>query len=251
MMMTKSTNWLLREPNPHAEARLFCFPFAGIGASAYRLWPILSEKYEVCSVQLPGRENRASEFTYKDIEDLTNDLLPELLPFLDRPYALFGHCMGALLAYDLILKLMQQNVRMPEHLYVSASRAPHSSHRGPVHLTLSDAELASILQDTTLALIDPKLSSILLPHTIQLLRKDLAMCDRYQPTPCVISCPITTFAWRDDQGMPFEELQGWRAYSDVSEYLVDGDHFAVQNASSTLLPIIDADLRRYTVTVSE
>lgn len=239
--MEKSTKWLLRQPNPHVEARLFCFSFAGIGASAFRLWPIFAGKFEVCPVQLPGRENRAGELPYKNIEDLTNDLLPALLPFLDRPYALFGHCMGALVVHDLTLKLKQQNVRMPEHLYVSASRAPHSSHRGPVHLALSDEELASNLQNTNLALSDPKLSSILLPHTIQLLRNDLAMCDRYQPTPSVLSCPITTFAWRNDQGMPFAELQGWRAYSDVSEYLVDGDHFAVQNESNTLLPIIDAD----------
>lgn len=243
MMITKSTNWLLRQPNPHAKARLFCFPFAGIGASAYRFWPVLSQKYEICLVQLPGRENRAGELPYEDIEDLTNDLLPELLPYLDRPYALFGHCMGALLAYNLILKLMQKNVCTPEHFYVSASRAPHSSHRGPLHLDLSDAELANSLQNTTLAFSDPKLSSILLPYTIQLLRKDIAMCDRYQPTPTIISCPITTFAWRNDQGVPFEELLGWRAYSDVSEYLIDGDHFTVQNAASTLLPIIDADIQ--------
>ncbi len=239
--MTKSSRWLLREPNPNAEARVFCFPFAGVGASAYRLWPAASEKFEICPVQLPGRENRSGELQYNEIEDLSNDLLNELLPYLDRPYVLFGHCMGALLAYDLILKIMQRNVRMPDHFYVSASRAPHSSHRGPVHLDLSDDELASNLLSNTSELSDPKLLAILMPHAIQLLRKDLAMCDSYQPPVRKISCPITTFAWSDDQGMPFDELQGWRVYSDVTEYHVDGDHFSVQNSANTLMPIINAD----------
>lgn len=249
MIKEKSTDWLLQQPNPHAEARLFCFPFAGTGASAYRLWPEFSEKFEVCSVQIPGRENRARELPYDNIEDLTNDLLSALIPFLDKPYVLFGHCMGALLAYDLVLKLMKRNVRMPERLYVSASRAPHSSHRGPIHLALSDTELASILQSGALADSDEELLQIILPHTIRLLRKDLAMCDRYQPVPREITCPITTFAWRDDQGMPCDELMGWRSYGTVSEYLVDGDHFAVQNASAVLLPIIDAGLQIHTIAV--
>ncbi|MCY8451877.1 alpha/beta fold hydrolase [Bacillus spizizenii] len=238
--MTKSSRCLLREPNPNAAARLFCFPFAGIGASAYRLWPTASEKFEICPVQLPGRENRSADLQYSEIESLSNDLLNELLPYLDRPYVIFGHCMGALIAYDLILKIMERNVRMPDHFYVSASRAPHSSHRGPVHLDLSDDELASNLLSNTSELSDPKLLSILMPQAIQLLRKDLAMCDSYQPPVRKISCPITTFAWSDDQGMPFDELLGWRGYSDVTEYLIDGDHFSVQKSANTLMPIINA-----------
>lgn len=239
--MIKPSPWLLRQPNSNAKARLFCFPFAGIGASAYRNWPIASERFEVCPIQLPGRENRSSDLQYNEIERLSSDLLDEIHPFLDKPYALFGHCMGALVAHDLIQKIVQRNIRMPDHFYVSASRAPHSSHRGPIHLDLSDDELASNLLNNTSVPIDPKLASVLMPHAIQLLREDLAMCDRYQPSPSAIPCPITTFTWRDDQGMPSEELLNWRTYNDVTEYLVDGDHFAVQNASNTLMPIISAN----------
>ena len=151
------TKWLLRQPDPHAEVRLFCLPFAGIGASAFRLWPTLSDKIEICPVQLPGRENRSAELVYDNIDDLTNDMLSELQPFLDRPYALFGHCMGALIAYDFTLKLKQHGVRLPEHLYISASRAPHSSQRGFINTDLSDEELASLIKSTTLTIDDPQL----------------------------------------------------------------------------------------------
>lgn len=238
------TKWLLRQPDPHAEVRLFCLPFAGIGASAFRLWPTLSDKIEICPVQLPGRENRSAELVYDNIDDLTNDMLSELQPFLDRPYALFGHCMGALIAYDFTLKLKQHGVRLPEHLYISASRAPHSSQRGFINTDLSDEELASLIKSTTLTIDDPQLLSILLPHAVQLLRKDLEMCNCYQPDLNPISCLITTFAWREDQGTPCEELLGWRNYGDVTEKMLEGDHFAVQNASSILLQIIGTDLNK-------
>ncbi|WP_150879576.1 thioesterase II family protein [Staphylococcus aureus] len=237
--MTNETSWLLRKPNPNANARLFCLPFAGIGASAYRFWPTISEKFEICPIQVPGRENRFKENGYDKIEELSNDLLNELIPYIDRPYVIFGHCMGALLAYELILQMMKRNIRMPDHFYVSASRAPHSKHRGNIHLDLTDDELTDILISNSIESHDPELLRLLMPNTIQLLRKDLAMCDRYQPEQQKIEVPITTFTWRNDQNVTFNELISWRSYSDIREYFLDGNHFSVQNSSSMILPIID------------
>lgn len=239
--MTQTSKWLLRELNPNAKARLFCFPFAGTGASAYRFWPETTENFEICPIQLPGRENRSREVQHDEVGDLTKDLLDDLLPYLDRPYMFFGHCMGALVAYDLILKIMQRNVRIPDHFYVSASRTPCSEHRGPVHVGMSNDELEIHLRQNTSSLIDPSLLSILMPHAIQLLRKDLTICDKYQPPVQKISCPITTFAWTNDEGMPLNELKGWREYSDSKEYLLGGNHFSVQSSSNILLPIIGAE----------
>ncbi|WP_239772983.1 MULTISPECIES: thioesterase domain-containing protein [Mammaliicoccus] len=237
--MTNETSWLLRKPDPHAKARLFCLPFAGIGASAYRLWPTISEKFEICPIQFPGRENRFKENGYDNIEELSNDLLNELIPYIDRPYVIFGHCMGALLAYELILQMMKRNIRKPDHFYVSASRAPHSRHRGKIHLDLTDNELTDILINNSIEFHEPELLRLIMPNTIRLLRKDLAMCDRYQPEIHKIEVPITTFTWRNDQNVTFNELIGWRSYSDIREYFLDGNHFSVQNSSSLILPIID------------
>lgn len=242
-MAIATTNWLLRSPNPEASTRLFCFPFAGIGASAYRLWAPLTDKLEVCPIQLPGRENRSGDEPYEYIEALANDLVEALLSYLDRPFAFFGHCMGALIAYETALRLQEHGLRSPYHLYISASRAPHSSHRGPLHASMSDIELASILQKRSAGIQDPEELSLVLPLSLPLLRKDLEMCDRYRRQPSLLGIPITTFAWRNDKGILAEELADWGACGSLSQYVVDGDHFEVQTGWRSVMDIIGRDVR--------
>ena len=102
-------NWISRPtPRPAARLRLICLPFAGGGAAAYRPWlKHLPSDIEMCLVQLPGRETRMRETPYTRLDELVTDLVPALEPFLDRPYALFGHSMGALTAYELTRRLKQ------------------------------------------------------------------------------------------------------------------------------------------------
>ncbi|MEO8033728.1 MAG: alpha/beta fold hydrolase, partial [Acidobacteriota bacterium] len=81
--------------------RVFCLPYAGGGASAYRTWAAgLPSDIQLCAVQLPGRENRLGEPLYRSATDLVPALVSALRPFLDRPYAIFGHSMGGLLAFE-------------------------------------------------------------------------------------------------------------------------------------------------------
>src|SRR5258708_10641426 len=97
-----SENWFAhRQPRPHARLRLFCLPYAGGGASIFRLWPAgLPSGVEVCAIQLPGREARLKEAPFNHVRPLTLALTPVLEPFLDRPFALFGHSIGALVAFE-------------------------------------------------------------------------------------------------------------------------------------------------------
>ena len=105
--MTESPNgtWLLRKaPHPGVRVRLFCFPHAGAGASAYRQWSALAgPEIEICPVQLPGRENRLRETPYTQIGSLVDALLPALRAACDVPFALFGHSMGAMVAAEVAM----------------------------------------------------------------------------------------------------------------------------------------------------
>jgi surfactin synthase thioesterase subunit len=89
--------------------RLFCFPYAGGGASIYRTWPDdLPRDVEVCAIQLPGRERRLSEPPLRSLQKAVEILVGVMRPYLDLPFALFGHSMGALLAYE-VARLTQTN----------------------------------------------------------------------------------------------------------------------------------------------
>src|SRR5215470_3991894 len=112
--------------NPQARLRLFCFPHAGGGSSIFRSWPAeLPWDIEVCSALLPGRESRLREPPFTRIAPLVTELGEVLLSYLDRPFAFFGHSMGAFIAFELIHELKRRNVTGPTHLFVSGAGAPH------------------------------------------------------------------------------------------------------------------------------
>src|SRR6185295_11175567 len=95
-----------REVNPNARLRLFCFPYAGGGASAYRGWATaLPSDLEVCPVQLPGRESRLREAPFTRPEPLIQTLADVLEPHLDLPFVLFGHSMGGMISFELSREL--------------------------------------------------------------------------------------------------------------------------------------------------
>ncbi|NEP01487.1 MAG: hypothetical protein F6K58_23085, partial [Symploca sp. SIO2E9] len=113
------------QSNPKANLRLFCLPYAGGGSSIFRLWHReLTSNIELCPIELPGRENRIREKPISNLEVLTEKLVEIFLPHADKPFALFGHSMGALIAYELARKLQQKNIN-PVYLFVSGRQAPN------------------------------------------------------------------------------------------------------------------------------
>src|SRR6266545_2952434 len=130
---TAAARWFLREPSPEGAARLFCLPYSGCGATMYRNWPRFLGDIEICRVQPPGRENRTREAAYETYEQLADDLAEVLLPYLDRPFAFFGHCGSALPGYETTVRLLQRGYPMPLRLFVSSQAAPHQGPTGRAH----------------------------------------------------------------------------------------------------------------------
>ena len=106
---------------------MFCLPYAGGGASVYNLWSnSIPDTIELHAIQLPGRESRYNEPKFTDIHQTAKALADSIEPYLDRPYALFGYSMGALIAFELMRELRRQEAPLPIQLFVAAMRAPQA-----------------------------------------------------------------------------------------------------------------------------
>ncbi|MFC5945917.1 thioesterase domain-containing protein [Micromonospora harpali] len=133
--------WLVvRAPVPRPALRLFCLPYAGGNAGAFESWRTgLPRSVEVNAVQYPGRRERAAEAAPRRMTPLVQALEAALAPHLDRPYAVYGDCLGAYVAFELVRRLARRGHRPADALVVSSAVPPHRSGVEPDYSTLDDA----------------------------------------------------------------------------------------------------------------
>lgn len=227
------------QPKPQANLRLFCFPYAGGKAQIFRTWSeALPDQIEVCPIELPGRGRRWGETPFKQLPLLIEAIANAIAPLLNRPYALFGHSIGALIAFELARFLRQQNSSEPVNLFVSSRRAPQLQNSDTHSHTLPDDALIrklcwlkGIPQN---ALDDPELMQLWLP----ILRADLAIGETYTYVPQrPLSCPIIAFGGRQDPAIRRGGLHQWREQTTgkFAKYLFRGNHFFLHSAQPLLL----------------
>lgn len=236
----KSSAWLAcPRPNPGASLRLFCFPYSGAGASIFYPWlDRVPATIEVCPVQLPGRESRLAEAPFTRLEPLVRALAAALLPHLTRPFAFFGHSMGALVSFELARRLRRQYGLSPVRLCVSGHSAPQLPDRDPPLHALPEAELLRQLRQLNgtpeAVLAHAELRALVLP----VLRADLAVCETYvYRAGRPLDCPISACGGLEDAFVSREQLAGWRAQtgSSFSLHLFPGDHFFLNTARPLLV----------------
>ena len=223
------------DPGPDAEVRLFCLPYAGGGAGAFRGWARLAPPHvAVCPVELPGRGTRLAEPAHRRLSLLVRALAAGLAPALDRPYALFGHSLGALLACELT-RVFAADGRPPVHLFVSGAAAPAVPRTRPaVHAAPDEdvlAELRSLNGTPPELLADEELMGLMLPT----LRADFAVLETYEHRPGPpLPVPITAFGGSADPAVPPAALTGWRRESAVGArvHVLPGDHFFLHDAAA-------------------
>jgi medium-chain acyl-[acyl-carrier-protein] hydrolase len=223
--------------------RLFCFPYAGGGDFTFRSWQQnLSETIEVCAVQLPGRGSRIDEPPCIQIDQLISTAGEALAPYFDKPFALFGHSMGALIAFELTRHLRTEYGVQPVHLFVSGRPAPQTVSE-PLDLDQLDAELLEMLRRLDGTPENPELIELVLP----MLRADMALCNSYIYTPQPpFNFPITAFGGLDDYGVPRHSLEGWREHTTGPFVLrlFPGDHFFLNTCRAPLLEAISKELEQ-------
>lgn len=233
----------------NSRLRLFCFPYAGGGASALHSFAEYApEQIDVLLVQLPGREDRFSERAFPSLEKLLPVLEECLLPYLDMPFAFFGHSMGALISFELTRALRKRaGIPGPIRLAVSGHRAPHIPDlRPPIYQTSDEEFLAELhhLNGTPKEILEnTELLHVLLP----LLRADFELCETYaykQEAP--LACPISAFGGLQDPEVPRESLLAWREQTQGSfqARFFRGDHFFLHHERATLMEILSQELLR-------
>src|SRR6185295_1953892 len=233
-------------PKPHARMRLFCLPYAGGSARAFRPWASrLPEDGELCPIEIPGRGSRMREKPLTRLMSLVQIIGEEMKPFLDKPFALFGHSMGALISFELARKLRREHGRQPTHLFVSASSAPHLPSRSPITYNLCDAEFLTQIRRLNGtpddALENPELMQVMLP----ILRADFELVQtfRYEQGP-PLDVPISTFGGSSDPEVGEERLAAWQdqTVSAFSLSMFPGDHFYLHTAQDLLIEKVSRTL---------
>ncbi|OKH43166.1 putative thioesterase [Calothrix sp. HK-06] len=236
-----STRWICNQPNRQASKRMFCFPYAGAGASVFRNWSNqLLPEVEICPIQLPGREGRMAEPLFTKLSPLVEALSKALLPYLDLPFTFFGHSMGALVSFEVARFLQSHYNISPKHLFVSGRQAPQlRSSKPPIHQlpdNLFIEELRRYNGTPEMVLQNHELLSLFLP----ILRADFAINDTYTHTNMPLNCPITAFGGLQDSGVSLTDIAAWRyqTNSDFSMHMFPGDHFFIKNEREQLLLLI-------------
>jgi medium-chain acyl-[acyl-carrier-protein] hydrolase len=229
--LDRKSPWLpCRATASPARLRLFCLPHAGGGANEYRAWSAsLPASVQVCPILLPGRETRYSEQPYTDFDRLADVLVNELKPRLDIPYAVFGHSMGALLAFECVRGLLRSGSPAPLWLFVSGRRAPdRAPDPHPLH-ALPDPEfldqLNRIYKGIPEELLDnPEILEVFLPT----LRADVSVVESYRfKENGPLDCPISAFAGETDTSVTWQQLFAWKRHTrrQFAAHIFPGGHF--------------------------
>jgi len=229
--------------------RLFCLPFAGGSAAGYLAWAgRLPDHVEVCPVELAGRGARCDEEALVSVPVLAAEVAAAITADTALPYAIFGHSMGGLLAYEVALLLRQWRAPEPVRLLVSSARSPDRwNRRARRHHLASDAELIDLMRaegGTPPDLFDyPELLACALPA----LRADLRACETYRYAPATggrLAVPVSVFGGRTDEEVTMDDLAGWRRHTDgpVAVHVFEGGHFYHQERRDEVLATVAADL---------
>jgi len=229
-----------------ARLRLFCFPYAGAGAAAYGKWqPQLPADIVVVPARLPGRESRLAEPPFRRMEPLVEALAEAITPYLDKPFAFFGHSMGAAVAFELACALREKGLPLPGALLVSGARAPRFRLNHTPPPAPSDEEFLRELERLEgiprEALADRELLQVILPA----LKADAELYRNYvyrEKEP--LSCSIHAYGGAADPNVRPEHLEAWATHTTAgfTLRLFEGGHFFIETARAELLDAVAADL---------
>jgi surfactin synthase thioesterase subunit len=249
----KAASWIRHRPvdgesGTEAVTRLVCFHHGGGGASSFNGWHrMLPLSIEMVRVQLPGREDRLKEPLVNSVDDLLDELVPQLAALFDRPVAFYGHSLGAIVAFEAIRGLRRNGHSLPNALFVSGRRAPHLPLSHPAFCLAPEQELVKYLASMggmpEALLKKPHWRNQLLP----IIREDLKISDLYtyrQELP--LHCPITFFAGATDPWVKSLEQQGWEAHTtaEFRTVMLAGGHFFSRDEQATIAAVIAQSLQR-------
>lgn len=233
------------KPRVAARLRLFCLPYVGGGSGIFRDWADgLPPDVEVWALTLPGRERRFAEAAIPSIPELADRAVAGLGPMFDRPYAFYGHSMGALLGFEMARRLRS---RPPVKLVVAAHSAPQTAGTREVfrHRLPDDQFIEELmrLEGTPAEVLENReLVELLLPT----MRADFQAVETYAYTPAPpLACPIVAYGGSRDANVPVAHIEAWRELTTgaFTMHVFSGGHFFLNDQRAELLEQLRRDLR--------
>lgn len=241
-------SWLLRFPRPDAPRRLFCFAYAGGHGGVFASWrERLGTDVEVIGMQLPGHGARLAEAPRTELLDVAAEAARVIAAEDDpRPYALFGHSLGAVLAFETARRLAGLRSTRPSHLFVSACEGPRGLGYTDksLHLLPDDA-LVQRLREFNGTPPEVLGHQALMRLMLPILRADFAMLGSYRYREAgPLDVPMTIFGGRHDHTTPADVLESWvdETTRRARTVWIDGDHFFINSHRDALLGEIRRDL---------
>ncbi|HET8662208.1 MAG TPA: alpha/beta fold hydrolase [Micromonosporaceae bacterium] len=242
MTQVRQPAWLRRfhQGSPHRPA-LLCFPHAGGSASSYvALSAALAPSAEVLAVQYPGRQDRLAEPPLTDMRALARQLVPVIRDELDdRPYACFGHSMGAALAFE-VTRQLEQSGTGPVLLFASGRRAPSVPITDDVHRR-DDAGLVAEVQRFDAASAQMLEHDVVRQMVLPALRADYTANETYWcPPEQRVACPVVALVGDDDPVTRVPDAQAWQAHT-TATFLIRvfrGGHFFLNDRLDEVVDVM-------------
>ncbi|TJZ59401.1 thioesterase [Streptomyces piniterrae] len=239
-------------PRPVADpaVRLFMLHHAAGSHLVYSAWaPLFPEDWEICLLEAPGRGQLGNLPAYESAPELADFFLEDVEELLDRPFALFGHSMGALVAYEMTVQLAEHGLPAPVWLGVSACEAPYQTN-APDHLRLHSmpgpelrAALGKMGAIPPALLEDDDVWAVFEPRV----RADFTVAERWQPhsgAASRVTVPLSLFGGEDDTVVPVDLLMAWAegAQRLLGQHLFPGGHFYFQGQEASLVAQIELEV---------
>lgn len=242
------SGWLVGARRPGRPV-LVCLPHAGGSASTYAGWAARLPDVDVLAVELPGHGRRRDEVPVGSMDAVVNSLTSELSPLTASECVLFGHSMGALVAFALSSALSRHGKRSPRLVVVSGALPPGRSiprQRG-LHRAGAEALWAEIRRlggTPDLLSEDPGMRELLTPT----LRADFALAESFtRPADRVLACPVVALAGQDDEDVPPGALDAWAEVTTgpFMSRRLPGGHFYREDGTDQLIRLLDMMLLRF------
>ncbi|OPH56188.1 putative thioesterase [Paenibacillus ferrarius] len=227
---------------------LFCLPYAGGSEVIYYKWKsYLYSSVHLKPIQLRGRGKRINEDFYENLEEAVEDIFKNIKDkILHYEYAIYGHSMGSLLAYELYYRINKENLRLPKHIFFSGYKPPNVPRREKQIYLLPDDEFIKeviALGGTSQDVVE---NEELLQMFTPILRNDFKMLEKYlyKEKKDKIQCDISILNGKEDD-ITLEEILAWKYHTDkgFKVYNLEGSHFFINNNIGNITKIINQTLK--------
>jgi medium-chain acyl-[acyl-carrier-protein] hydrolase len=239
--------FVIPRPNPSAELRIFCFPYAGGSAVTYMDWvKHLPANIEVVIVQPPGRGPRMFESLFTNMDALITELVQLIPSMLNKPYIFYGHSLGSRVAFELMNQLKKHQLSLPIHFIASGSKGPHLLPIKKAIYQLPENEFIEELKQLsgtpTAVLENKELMDLFIP----LLRADFEIADTYSYQGNEkFDCLLTVLGGEEDD-ITIEQLNSWKKFFNQEKQvnLLPGGHFFIDSHSEIVFKHVNQILQQ-------